>query len=164
MLRSRLLRTAYSAPGAAEQTTNRRRRLRRRRTDSRLFSLLVSCVRLFGGLRLALRNERVVFLVTQISDVYPGVRHFVDRTIPIAHPLIRIGVVLVGPRVVVPRRHVYHGPLWEYRGGIVGVDVVRQPVEVEVADIADDLRTAVRQNGFDLHRLSAQMEVGLEVL
>src|SRR5439155_134238 len=36
-------------------------------------------------------------------------------------------------------------------------------VEVEVVDVADDLRRGVRQNRLDLHRLAAQMEVRLEV-
>src|SRR4029453_12579952 len=41
--------------------------------------------------------------------------------------------------------------------------VVRHPIEIEVADVADDLAAAVGKNGFDLHRLAAQVEVRLEV-
>ena len=54
-------------------------------------------------------------------------------------------------------------PFGNSRRRVVGVDVVRHPVEVEVADVADDLRAAVGQNRFDLHRLAAQVEVRLEV-
>src|SRR5204863_7872482 len=54
-------------------------------------------------------------------------------------------------------------PLREYRGRIVVVDVIRHPVEVEVADVADDLTLPGRQNRFNLHRLPAQVEVRLEV-
>src|ERR1043165_3694775 len=54
-----------------------------------------------------LRLARVDFLrevvVAHVSDVDPGVRHFVAGAIAPANPLARIGVALLGGRVVVPR-------------------------------------------------------------
>ena len=54
-------------------------------------------------------------------------------------------------------------PFGIHRRRVVVVDVVGHPVEVELADVADDLVGAVGQDRFNLHRLAAQVEVRLEV-
>ena len=108
-------------------------------------------------------TQRLVFVVGQVDDVHPGVRHFVDGAIAVADPLIRIGIVGVVLRVVVPRADLDHRALREHRRRIIRVDVVGHPVEVEVADVAHDLRAAVGQDGLHFHRLAAQVEVRLEV-
>ncbi len=125
--------------------------------------LLLLLLSVAGRLRRALLKELFVFLVGEIHAVHPGVRHLVDCAIAVTHPLVRIRVVLVRLRVVVEGGHVDDRSLREHRRRVVGVDVVGHPVEVEVADVADDLALAVRQDRLDLHRLAAQVEVGLEV-
>ena len=55
------------------------------------------------------------------------------------------------------------GALREDRSGVIGVDVVGHPLEVEVLHVADGLRAAVGEDGFNLHRLATQVEVRLEV-
>src|SRR3954470_21671250 len=47
-------------------------------------------------------NQLIVVNGIQVSDVDPAVRHFVYRPITPAHPLRRIGIVLVLRGVVVP--------------------------------------------------------------
>src|SRR5580658_6532669 len=115
-------------------------------------------------LRLVRFGPGLVVLVADVGDVHPRVTHLVDRAIAKANPLVRIRVELVGGRIVVPGSDVNDGALREHRGRIIRVDVVRHPVEVEMIDVADDLRAAVRQNGFYLHRLAAQVHMRLEIL
>src|SRR6185503_15639416 len=62
---------------------------------------------------LPLGKNRVVFLVGQVNDVHPGVRHFIDGPVAVADPLVRIGIERVRPRVVMPRGHVDDRPLGE---------------------------------------------------
>src|SRR5437867_1946657 len=57
----------------------------------------------WARLLVRLIEPRRVLLVGDIGHVDPGVRHFVDRAIAPAHPLVRIRVVPVRRRVVVPR-------------------------------------------------------------
>src|SRR5947208_6431466 len=117
----------------------RRRRGRWRRRDLRVSSLLIPVSRRFRVFSFTLFEEGLVFVVGQIDNVDPGVSHFIDCAVAVAHPLIRIGIVLVVPGVVVPRRHVDDGSLREHGGGVISEDVVRHPVDVDVAYIADDL-------------------------
>src|SRR5438034_7152412 len=79
--------------------------------------LLFVGVRGLRRLRLTLRLQRLVLLVVEVRDVHPGVRHFVDRAVAEAHPLIRIRVVLIRLRVVVPGRHVDDRALRQQRRG-----------------------------------------------
>ena len=111
-----------------------------------------------------LRGPVGVVVVGNIGDVHPAVRHFVHGAIAVADPLIGIRIVLVRFGVVVPRRHVNDRPLRKHRRGVIVVDVICHPVEVEVADVADDLGRAVRQDRGQLHRRSAKMHVRLKVL
>src|SRR5258708_219852 len=53
-------------------------------------------------LRFVLRGPFVVVGVADVGDVHPGVRHFVHRTVAESHPLLRIGIVRVRARVIVP--------------------------------------------------------------
>src|ERR1041384_8101451 len=39
------------------------------------------------------RDPLVVIGLTDISDIHPDVRHFVDRTIAESHPLVGVGIV-----------------------------------------------------------------------
>src|SRR6185369_15709941 len=56
------------------------------------------------------RVERsLIFLVREVVPGNPRKPHLVDRPLPAAHPVARIGVALAR-RVVVPRDHVEHGP------------------------------------------------------
>ena len=52
----------------------------------------------------------------------------------------------------------------DHRSRIVGINVIRHPVKVEVIHVADGLHRTVRQDGFQCHSLAAQMHVGLEIL
>src|SRR5205814_8220150 len=104
--------------------------------------------------RFMLRGPFGVVFVRYISDVHPAVSHFVHGTIAVADPLIGIWIVLVRSGVVVPRRDVNDRSLRKHRRGVIVVDVIGHPVEVEVADVADNLRRAVRQDRRELHRLS----------
>ena len=81
----------------------------------------------------------VVILVADISHVHPGVAHFVDGPIAKSHPLIRIGIVGVRGGVVVPGRDVNDGAFGKHRRGVVRINIVGHPVEIEIADIADGL-------------------------
>src|SRR6266852_9785371 len=91
-----------------------------------------------------LRCPGGVVVVTDVGDIHPRVTHFIDRTIAESDPLIRIGVVAICPRIVVPRGNANHGALRIHRSGIVGEDVVSHPIEVEFADVADDFGGAIR--------------------
>src|SRR5262245_7906788 len=99
---SRWPQTACAVQESAGRTIVLRRLARRRHIDSTIFSQLVCRVGFSGGLRLALRQERAVFLVAQVNDVDPCMRHFIDGTVAVANPLVWIGIVLIGSRVVVP--------------------------------------------------------------
>src|SRR5262245_58195203 len=79
-----------------------------------------------GGLHrlLACGLPLLILGVAEVVDVHPRVGHFVDRPVSVSNPLIGIGVVLVGLRVVVERRDVDHRALWERRRRFVGVDVI----------------------------------------
>src|SRR5262245_57021241 len=61
--------------------------------------------------------------VAQVIDVHPRMRHLVHRAIAVADPLIGIGIVLVGSRVVVVGGNVDHRSLGERRCCFISVDV-----------------------------------------
>jgi len=50
-------------------------------------------------------------------------RHLVHRAIPESDPLVGIGIVGIGARVVVPGGDMDNGSLGQHRGGFVGVDI-----------------------------------------
>ena len=54
-------------------------------------------------------------------------------------------------------------PFGKHRRGVVGVDVVGHPVEVEMIDVADRLRGAIRQDRFEQHGFAAKVHMRLEV-
>src|SRR5262245_29160312 len=120
---------------------------------------------LWGGTDwfLPTRLPILILGIAQVIDIHPRMRHLVDSAIAVADPLIGIGIVLVGSRVVVVGGDVDHRSLRERRCCIIGVDVVGHPVEVEVLYVTDDLRTTIRQDRLDLHHLAAQVEVRLEI-
>ena len=47
-----------------------------------------------------MRGPRVVFLVVDVGHIHPGVPHFVHRSVAVADPLVRIGIVRIGPMLV----------------------------------------------------------------
>src|SRR5438046_6136852 len=69
------------------------------------------------------RSPSVVILVTHVGNVHPRVAHIVNRTVAETDPLIRIGIVQICARVVVPRRNTNHRSFREHGRGIVGIDV-----------------------------------------
>ena len=90
-------------------------------------------------------------------------RHFVHGALAPANPLVRIGIIGVVHRVVVPRGDVQHGACRQDRSRIIGIDVIGHPIKIEVVHVADHLRAAVRQNRFHGHCLPAKVHVRLEV-
>src|SRR5437773_10397979 len=55
------------------------------------------------------RGPRSVILIADIGDVHPGVAHFVNGAIAESDPLIGIGIVGIGTRIVVPGSNTNHG-------------------------------------------------------
>ena len=106
----------------------------------------------------------LIVLLGDVGDVHPGMRHFVDRAVAPANPLIVVGVVGVRRCVVVPGGDVDDGTFRQHGRGVVRIDVVRHPLEVEMVHIAQHLAGAVGKDGFNRHRLTAKMHVGLEIL
>src|SRR5271165_7297902 len=88
-----------------------------------------------GGLTglLVLRGPLLVVFVAHVGYVHPGMRHFIDGAVAVSDPLIRIWIVLIRGGVIVPGYDVDHGAFGEHRRGIIIVDVVGHPVEVEAA-------------------------------
>src|SRR5258706_2386777 len=70
---------------------------------------------LSAGRLLVLVQPLLIFSVADVNHVHPGVRHLIDGAVAVADPLIRIGVVLVGFRVVVESRDVDDRALRERR-------------------------------------------------
>src|SRR5579884_3989201 len=101
--------------------------------------------------RLVPGDPILVVIFGNIRHVDPGVRHLVDGAVAIADPLVGVGIVGVCRRVVVPGGDMDDGAFGQYRGGIVGVDVVVHPVEVEMVDVAQHLGRAVGEDGFHGH-------------
>src|SRR5690606_994388 len=65
--------------------------------------LLLLLIRRGARPLLPLREELAIAFLVEVRDRDPRVRHLVRRAVADAHPLIRVGVVLVVFRVVVPR-------------------------------------------------------------
>ena len=146
--------------------TNEGRRLRRPSVGGGRITTTAAAVDrwsadIFG---LARFDFLVEVVVAHVGDVDPRVGHLVDRAIAPANPLSRVGVALLGGRVVVPRGDLQDRALRKQRRVVVLEHVVVHPVELEVRDIAQHLLLAVGQDGFDHHRLAAQVHVRLEVL
>src|SRR5262249_48330367 len=59
--------------------------------------------------------------------------------------------------------YVNNSALGKYGSGVVRVDVVRHPVEVEVADVAERALGAIGKNGFEQHRFAAKVHMRLEI-
>lgn len=106
----------------------------------------------------------LIVLIADISDIDPGMRHFIDGTIAPSHPLLRIGIVGAGCRIIVPRHHVDNRTLRQHWRRIVGVNVVSHPVEVKVIHVAERALGSIGKYGFEQHRLAAQVHMGLEIL
>jgi len=83
--------------------------------------LSLGCLRL----RLLPRRPGVVVLVTDVGHIHPGVSHFINCAITIPHPLVRIGIVRVGPGIVIPRGHADNRAFRQHRDRIVGVGIVK---------------------------------------
>jgi len=56
--------------------------------------------------------------------MFPCVRHLVDRAVAPSYPLVRIGIVRIGGRVIVPGGNLDHRAFRQHRRGVVGIDVV----------------------------------------
>src|SRR5438552_1740537 len=69
-----------------------------------------------------------------IEEAHPREAHLVDRALAVAHPIPRIGVVLVGRGVVVPRGDVDDRSRRQDRRDIVRVRIRDVPAELIVAD------------------------------
>ena len=78
-----------------------------------------------------------IVFVCDVSDIDPGVRHFVHGPVAIADPLLGSGLLGLVRGVVMPRRDVNDGPFGENGSIVVRVDVVRHPIEVEVIHITE---------------------------
>src|SRR3954453_20057837 len=74
----------------------------------------------------------LVFLGRQVDPPDPRESHFVDRPVAVANPVLRIGVVLIGRRVVVPADDVDHRSGRHERRSLILVVVNRMPVVVPV--------------------------------
>src|SRR5262245_32360297 len=111
MRRSRWRRTRGKALTGvvAEQETEHQRHQIAEKTEERfaIFSAAgcLSCFRcsLLGcGFYFLLRDFCLIVLITHVRNVHPGVTHFVYSAIAKTNPLVRIGIILVPLRVVVP--------------------------------------------------------------
>src|SRR5437868_1713346 len=83
------------------------------------------------------------FLVLGLVDVEeadPCEAHLVDRPLAVADPVARVGVVLVGRGVVVPRGDVDDRPRGQNRRHFVRVRIRDVPAELVVADAVDRFR------------------------
>src|SRR6266566_4286358 len=66
-----------------------------------------------------LRGPSFVVLVADVGDIDPRVPHFVDGPVTKTNPLVRIGVVGISRRVVVPRSDMDHRALRKGRRGVL---------------------------------------------
>src|SRR5580698_10335464 len=70
------------------------------------------------GAGLVFRKPILIVLLGDVSEVHPSMRHFVDRAVSPADPLIWVGIIRVRRRVVVPRSDMNTSPFRQHRRGI----------------------------------------------
>ena len=118
------------------------------------------CIACDGVLRSASLLLELVVVEPDVAD--PRERHVVDRPLAEAGPVLRIRVVDVVRRVVVPARDLEDRSLRQERRGIVGVVVDDVPAELVAVDAAERLHPAVGIDRLHALRLAAIVQVRLE--
>src|SRR5438093_13786950 len=105
-------------------------RLRRVSAEGRSFCM--------ARLRLSLFDEPVKFCVVQVNNVEPDLEHVINAPLSEPRPYGGVRIVRIRGCVVMDTDHVQHRARRQQGRGLVRIDVVDVPVEIEMIYGAQD--------------------------
>ena len=117
------------------------------------------CLRLLG---FPFFHELLELRIVEVDDVEPELQHVVHAALAVACPHARVGIPLVGRRVVVDADDVEHRARGQQRRHVVRVEIRDVPVEVEVIDRAQHGHGVVEIDRLERQAFAAHVHVRLE--